>query len=377
VVRVRLAAFAKPAAVVLLATAPKKINDALRTVRFGPVEAEIRAIRRRDGTVVRRHDEMFGRIVDVRQIVERHPAGPFGVAGPAVRGTRTVARRAHRNVTGRVVPDVPVDVRVDEVLRRYDVALQRAGELRPVARRVHLQKRFEGAIVRIERRPAERERLERRRLRLRLRFRVVRIDGVGHERAVPRHAHAQLNRRRALDDDRFRNHRDRFLRAAEFGEVSGGIEALAIEVLDVRRDVGRAPRDELITSERDSRNAGERAAGDFKAVGSRHVREVPRRRQPCAEMRIVGEQRLAARGQRAVHDPVVGAEAVGGRAGQELTRRRVARFERRRERARPERNNHGGHRGHGGRNDSVFRIPVSSVPSVVPLFPRMLSPFTG
>ena len=53
------------------------------------------------------------------------------------------------------------------------------------------------------------------------------------------------------------------------------------------------------------------------------VREIPGRRQPRAEMRIVGEQRLAAGGQRAVDDPVVRAERFGRRAAeQEVARRR-------------------------------------------------------
>ena len=57
----------------------------------------------------------------------------------------------------------------------------------------------------------------------------------------------------------------------------------------------------------DGRRAGQRRADDVE-VARRHVREVPERRHVRAEMRVVGEQRLAACGERAVDDPVVRAE---------------------------------------------------------------------
>ena len=75
---------------------------------------------------------------------------------------------------------------------------------------------------------------------------------------------------------------------------AAGIEVLAIQVLHVGGDVGRAPGDEPVAAERHGRRARQRRA-DHVEVPGRHVREVPRRRQSRAEMRIVGEQRLAAR----------------------------------------------------------------------------------
>ena len=113
----------------------------------------------------------------------------------------------------------------------------------------------------------------------------------------------------------------------------GGVEVLAIEILDVRGDVGRAPGDELVASERDRRRAGKRAADDVEVAGG-HVREVPGGRQPRAEMRIVGEQRLAGRRHRAVDDPVVGPEPFGARAAeQKVADGRVAAERRRRTRS--------------------------------------------
>ena len=101
-----------------------QIRDPLRAVRLGPFEPEVVAVRRRRRTVVGGDDEVLGRIEGVRQLVERNPAGPLGVAGPAVGRPRAVAARADRDASGRVVADVAVDVGIDEVLRRHDELAQ-------------------------------------------------------------------------------------------------------------------------------------------------------------------------------------------------------------------------------------------------------------
>ena len=56
-----------------------------------PVHSQRVGVAARGGTVVGRDDEMFRRIVKVRKLVERYPAGPFGLAAPAVDGKRAVA----------------------------------------------------------------------------------------------------------------------------------------------------------------------------------------------------------------------------------------------------------------------------------------------
>ena len=92
--------------------------------------------------------------------------------------------------------------------------------------------------------------------------------------------------------------------------VPGRIEPFAIEILDVGGDVGFAPGDVAVASDRHRRRARQRGADDVEVAG-RHVRQIPERGHVRAEMRIVGEQRLAAGGQRAVDDPVVRAERFG------------------------------------------------------------------
>ena len=119
----------------------EQIDDALRAEEFVQLETEVVTIRRRRRTMVRGDDDVGRRVVQVRQLAERHPAGPLGVAGPAVRRTGPVAGRAERNVSRRVVADVSLAVGVDEILRRRDSPTQRVGELGPVARLVHFQER--------------------------------------------------------------------------------------------------------------------------------------------------------------------------------------------------------------------------------------------
>ena len=76
------------------------------------------------------------------------------------------------------------------------------------------------------------------------------------------------------------------------------------------RDVGFAPGDVPVAADGDRGRAGQRRADDVEVAGG-HVREIPERRHVGAEVRIVGEQRLAAGGQRAVDHPVVRAERFG------------------------------------------------------------------
>ena len=102
---------------------------------------------------------------------------------------------------------------------------------------------------------------------------------------------------------------------AELRGLAGWIDALEIQILDVGGDVGFAPGDETIASDGDGRRAGKRRADHVEVAGG-HVREIPERGNVRAEMRIVGEQRLAARRQRAVDDPVVRSERFGRAAKQ-------------------------------------------------------------
>ena len=148
------------------------------------------------------------------------------------------------------------------------------------------------------------------------RLRVGGVDRVGHERPVARDAHVEPDGRPPLHADRFADDLQRLPHAAELGEAAGRIERLAVEIFDVGRHVGRAPGDEAVASQHDGGPAGQRGADDVERARG-HVREIPERGQLRAKMRVVGEQRLAAGGARAVHHPVVGTERFGRGAAEQ------------------------------------------------------------
>ena len=91
---------------------------------------------------------------------------------------------------------------------------------------------------------------------------------------MTRHTHVDTHRFGAFDDDRFGNHRDGLLSAAELHMRPCRVEMLAIEILDVRGDVGRAPSDEAIAAERHRGRAGQRRADDVE-IAARDVHQVP------------------------------------------------------------------------------------------------------
>jgi hypothetical protein len=133
---------------------------------------------------------------------------------------------------------------------------------------------------------------------------------------VARHAHDEVLARRALDADVFR-HAGHSLPAAGCLHLHRvvGLEALEVQVLHIGAGVGEAPGDVFILAEHDHRQARHRRAGGLEAVRARHfdARDVPQRRCRDLQMRVVGQQRLAARRLRAGDDPVVRAHAFDTR----------------------------------------------------------------
>ena len=252
----------------------------------------------------------------MRQPVEWNPRDPLRVAAPSLGRRRSVAVRPDGNPRRRVVADVAVDVGIYDVLSRHDNAAKRREEVVPVARLVYSKERGHRGVVRIEAGPAQRQRLEPSGPGRALQLGIVGVEGVGDERPVARDAHLEADRRVSFHHDRFAHDLQRLRSAAEFGKPAGGIELLAIEILDIRGDVGHAPRDMAVAAERDRRRAGQRRA-DRVEVARRHVRQIPHGGQPGGEMRIVGQERLAGRRQRAVDDPVVRADRFSARAAEQ------------------------------------------------------------
>ena len=103
--------------------------------------------------------------------------------------------------------------------------------------------------------------------------------------------------------------------SVQVGARVGRVDLLDDEVLDVRVDVRRAPRDPGVVTEDDAGHAGERDAGDVVRAGGRPVRQCsPLMYQTdgieMPEVRVVGEERAAGGRHRRADDPVVRADAV-------------------------------------------------------------------
>ena len=151
----------------------------------------------------------------------------------------------------------------------------------------HIFARSERDIVVGERGPREGERMAARRGIERPR------QHVADHGAVPRNAHIEIDSRRALDLDRFVHDRERAMTVRR-DVAAGAIELLEIEVLHVGTGIGCAPRDLVVAPDDDARHAGQRRT-DLIEARRMQVSEVPDVRRAQPEMRIVGEQRFAAR----------------------------------------------------------------------------------
>ena len=124
------------------------------------------------------------------------------------------------------------------------------------------------------------------------------VGDVGQERPVGRGAHRQLHVVGAADLDRLLAHLERPPPAVVDPLVA--LDLLEVEVADVRREVGEAPRDVGVVADDHARHAGEREARDVErallgdgAAVQPHLH--PDARHGHAEVRVVGEQRLPGR----------------------------------------------------------------------------------
>src|SRR5262249_52457608 len=142
---------------------------------------------------------------------------------------------------GGLVADVPVHVRVDEVLARHLPALERRAELRPALRAIEGEPGEVARRARLAARPAKGPRET---------PAPVFVD----DRAVAREAQLHPLRRTALDPDRLG------LDAHALPAVAHAIPARVIrvellghEVLGVYVEDRQAPRDALVVADRDAR----------------------------------------------------------------------------------------------------------------------------
>ena len=287
----------------------QQLLDALGAIGQDPFAGDVVRVVLGHDFVIGGHDFARGRVVALRQILERDVAVPVVFRVPARRGRQTleiVRGFAHRHAPGRDIADVAFHVRIHHVLlRRMKVA--RSGEkLVPVTRGREFPRGLHGQIVLAQRSPRKRQReiLRHRRGR--------RLEHIGNQRAVARAAHGQRHIRLALYLDRFAA-RGEFLPALRREDLAGVIDALHIKILHVRPGIGEAPGNGFIAPEHHGGHARQGRPHHFEP-GRGEMSEVPYCGRSQAQVRIVGEERLAARSAAARQHPVVGC-AVLGEAG--------------------------------------------------------------
>src|SRR5215217_3313179 len=114
----------------------KQIQYPASAIRLGPrVRQKIRIVSA-DDALVGRDDDSRRRIVKRRQLRHRDVAGPLARVSRSVVRHTPVTRLPDWYHTGSVIADMPVDVSVNDVLRRRGKRLERGIEIFPVARAI-------------------------------------------------------------------------------------------------------------------------------------------------------------------------------------------------------------------------------------------------
>ena len=270
---------------------------------------EVRVVLRVDA-VVRGREEAIGRVDVPRQVLERDPAVPLVLGGPAGHRRGAVAEASDRVPAGALVADGALDIGVDDVLARRSPVAERLPERGEVLRRRHAHE-GRGRDRARPPRPPQRVRLPDAALDdLRL--------GDAHDVGIQDRAVAGLA---DLEDDGLvaTPHLDRLemhgeglpgVLDARGGPVPG--QALQVEVLCVPTDVREAPRVVRGVTDHDAGREGQAHARGL-VPGRREMALEPDRGREHGEMGIVREERSTGRAARAGDHPVVRALSRGPR----------------------------------------------------------------
>jgi len=155
---------------------------------------------------------------------------------------------------------------------------------------------------------------------------------IRDHRSVSRFPHAQRDRFGAADGDALLDDRERARTIRRLIGIRAG-EAFDEDVLAVGVGGGESPGEAFVAADHDERHARAGGAGQEPPAGQFDAREIPQDRRLEAEMRVVGEQRRAARRPLRGERPGVGrrsGQGAGLRPGrqrrQRLCRRRCQRL---------------------------------------------------
>ena len=237
------------------------------------------------------------------QLGKGDESDPVAFPGPAARRNAALAAPAHGDPAGGVEPDVALGIGVHHVhLGRVEV-LHGGDEVLPAAGPVEPVQGLHRAVVLIEGGGGERQHPA---LAGDARRPVRR---VGNHRAMPGPAYLQHHVVGvAHGDDLVAQDQGPIPPGRQVAAAVLGIEPLYEQVLHVAMGAGHAPGDAAVVAEQHKGDTGGGGAGDLQA-GRHDAGQVPQNRGAEAEMGIVGEDRLAARGARSRHRPGVGGAA--------------------------------------------------------------------
>src|SRR5690349_8932096 len=114
----------------------QQIEDAARAIRLCPRVREKVWIIGPDNSLVRSDDDSRRRIKNRRQLRHGNVAGPLARVSRSVVRNTAVTRLPDRHHASRVITNVTVDIRVDDVLRGRGKRFERRVELLPVVRAI-------------------------------------------------------------------------------------------------------------------------------------------------------------------------------------------------------------------------------------------------
>src|SRR6478752_438301 len=296
-----------------------QVVDPLAAGAVAPVLGEHVLVVVTDDGLVGGDDVTALRVVLVRQLVERDELVlPAVLRVPAGARQRAVALLAHRDLAGRLVADVALGVRVDQVLRGHLEVRRRLAETGEVLGPVQLEDGVH-RLAGVQCRPLQGDPVAV--------AAVGRVGGdgslladlgelaapVGHQRAVVGLADRDLPALAARDLDGLLTGDEGLGLAVEL--VTVGRDLLQEEVGDVGPEVREAPGDVLVVADDHTGQSGERVAGRVVPAGIRDLTAVqshlvPERGELRRQVRVVGQERSIGRRVVAGDDPGVRSDAV-------------------------------------------------------------------
>ena len=226
--------------------------------------------------------------------VQSSSPAPETGSKPSARGRIGIVAR------GRV-PDVTLDVRVHEVLRRRSELAHARQKLAPVARGVDGKKGGGRLVAAVQARPAQGDG----------RTQGLRSgENTGDDRAVDRASHGQRFVRPAPNTDLLDTGLEREpLSPVPVTRGVAGIDFLDEQVLDVGLERRQAPGDPVVASDDHAGHARQRRADGAQARGVEGC-QIPDRRRAQPQVRVVGEDGSAGPGSGPGEDPGVAAEVL-------------------------------------------------------------------